>query len=100
ALSHGVLGQETTGPGGFAMATRSVPVILDYASLLAKLSPGAWLLNFTNPAGLVTQALHDAGHARVVGICDSANAARRAVAAHLGLDPVGLRPEVYGLNHL
>lgn len=61
ALRHGVLGQETTGPGGFAMALRSIPAILDYARLLQEVSPGAWMYNFTNPAGLVAQALQDAG---------------------------------------
>ncbi len=100
ALKHGVLGQETTGPGGFAMALRSIPAILDYARLLEELSPGAWLYNFTNPAGLVTQALTQNGFTRVLGICDSANAARGAVAAWLGLDLRGLRAEVFGLNHL
>lgn len=100
ALSHGVLGQETTGPGGFGMALRSVPAILQYAELLAAVSPTAWLFNFTNPAGLVTQALRDAGHTRTVGICDGANLAQHAVAGHLGHPINALRPEVYGLNHL
>lgn len=100
ALRHGILGQETTGAGGFAMAMRSIPAILSYAEILADLSPRAWLFNFTNPAGLVTQALHDAGHDRVIGICDSANAARDAVAAYHQLAPNELRAEVFGLNHL
>ncbi|MQA86419.1 MAG: 6-phospho-beta-glucosidase [Streptosporangiales bacterium] len=100
ALRHGVLGQETTGAGGFAMAMRTVPAVLGYAELAAQVSPQAWLFNFTNPAGLVTQALHDAGHRRTVGICDSANLAQHAVAAHHGVRPDDLRPEVFGLNHL
>lgn len=100
ALRHGVLGQETTGPGGFAMALRSIPVILGYAELLQSISPGAWLLNFTNPAGLVVQALRDRGFTRTVGICDSANLAQHAVADRLGVAPNRLRPEVFGLNHL
>jgi 6-phospho-beta-glucosidase len=100
ALRHGVLGQETTGPGGFAMALRTVPAILEHAEAVATLSPQAWLFNFTNPAGLVTQALRDAGFERTVGICDSANLAQHAVAAWNGVPPGDLRPEVYGLNHL
>jgi 6-phospho-beta-glucosidase len=100
ALRHGVLGQETTGPGGFAMAMRTVPAILEYAELVATLSPRAWLFNFTNPAGLVTQALQDAGFERTVGICDSANLAQHAVAAWHDVAPGDLRPEVFGLNHL
>lgn len=99
ALRHGVLGQETTGAGGFAMAMRTIPVIFDYAELLERVSPGAWLINFTNPAGLVTQALRDRGF-RTIGICDSANGAKNAVAAWLGIDPRRLRAEVFGLNHL
>ena len=100
ALRHGVLGQETTGPGGFAMALRSIPAILDYARLIDELSPGAWMFNFTNPAGLVAQALHDAGFTRAVGICDGANLAQHAVARWLGLPVPDVRTEVYGLNHL
>jgi len=100
ALRHGVLGQETTGPGGFAMALRSIPAILKYAEMLEKASPGAWLFSFTNPAGLVTQALRDAGFARTIGICDGANVGHQAVADWLKVDPRKLRAEVFGLNHL
>lgn len=100
ALAQNVLGQETTGAGGFAMALRSIPVILDYARLLRKISPKAWLFNFTNPAGLVTQALSDAGIDRCVGICDSANGAQNAVAKWLGIDERKVEADVFGLNHL
>ncbi len=100
ALAHGVLGQETTGPAGFGMALRNVPAILGYAKLLNAVSPGAWLFNFTNPAGLVVQALADAGIERVAGICDSANTVHRGVAAWLGVPVNALQPEVFGLNHL
>jgi len=100
ALRHGVLGQETTGPGGFAMALRSIPAVLGYARLMRDRCPDAWLFNFTNPAGLVAQALRDRGFERTVGICDSANLAQHAIAARLGVDSNALRPEVFGLNHL
>lgn len=100
ALRHGVLGQETTGPGGFAMALRSIPAILGYAELLERLNPQAWIFNFTNPASLVVQALRDQGFQRTIGICDSANLAQHAVAGWLGMDPARLRAEVFGLNHL
>lgn len=100
ALRHGILGQETTGPGGFAMALRNIPVILRYAELLGRLSPNAWLYCFTNPAGLVAQALHDRGFVRAIGICDGANGAQQAVASFLGIDARQLRAEVFGLNHL
>jgi 6-phospho-beta-glucosidase len=100
ALKHGVLGQETTGPGGFAMAMRSIPVIEQYARLRDKLCPSAWLFNFTNPAGLVTQALRNQGFQRTVGICDGANEAQHQVATWLKVDHRQLRPQVFGLNHL
>lgn len=100
ALRHGVLGQETTGAGGFAMAMRSIPAILRCAELLEEVSPGVWIINFTNPAGLVTQALCDRGFSRTIGICDSANGAKNAVASWLGVDERRLRAEVFGLNHL
>jgi 6-phospho-beta-glucosidase len=100
ALRHGVLGQETTGACGFAMALRSIPTILAYARRLREISPKAWLFNFTNPAGLVSQALSDAGIERCVGICDSANGAQTAIARRLGIDTQDVEADLFGLNHL
>lgn len=100
ALSMGVLGQETTGPGGFAMAMRSIPAILRYAELAERVAPGAWIFNFTNPAGMMAQALRWRGFSRSVGICDSANQAQAEAARYLGLPAAELRHEVFGLNHL
>jgi len=101
ALRAGVLGQETTGAGGFAMAMRSIPSILRVVEVLDRVgTPGAWIFNFTNPAGLVTQALHDAGFGRVVGICDSANTVLHAVSGFLNVPASRLHHTVYGLNHL
>jgi 6-phospho-beta-glucosidase len=101
AFKHGVLGQETTGAAGFAMAMRSIPAILGYARLVAEVGArGAWIYNFTNPAGLVAQGLHDAGIERIVGICDSANGAQNAVSRFLHVPLDHVRHEVYGLNHL
>jgi 6-phospho-beta-glucosidase len=100
-LKYGVLGQETTGPGGFAMALRTIPVMLEYVALVRRLAPQAWLLNFTNPAGMVTEAItRAAGFERAVGICDNPAAMLRAAAASLGAKPEDLFPEYYGLNHL
>ena len=100
-FENGVLGQETTGAAGFAMALRSAPAILDYARLVEKYArSGAWVFNFTNPAGLVAQVLHDAGIRRIVGICDSANKAQHAVSRFMGIPMKRLQHEVYGLNHL
>ncbi len=100
ALRHGILGQETTGAGGFAMALRSIPAILGYAQLLKQMNPYAWILNFTNPAGMVTQALRDQGFERTIGICDSANSAQKSVANWHGILANEMRAEVFGLNHL
>ena len=100
ALRQGVLGQETTGPGGFAMAMRSIPAILEYARIAQTCAPRAWLFNFTNPAGLVTQALQDMGFERSVGICDGANLAQYDVARWLGIPLEQVQVEVFGLNHL
>ena len=101
AMRHGVLGQETTGAAGFAMAMRSLPAILDYAHMVEDIAaPGAWIYNFTNPAGLVAQGLTYAGIKRVVGICDSANGAQHAVSRYLKIPMRRLRHSVYGLNHL
>ncbi len=100
AFRHGILGQETTGAGGFAMAMRSLPAILDYARLAAETAPRARIYNFTNPAGLVAQGLYDAGFRNVIGICDSANGAQHAASRYLGVPLARVRHEVYGLNHL
>ena len=100
-LKYGVLGQETTGAGGFAMALRTIPVMLDYVRLVRELAPGAWLLNFTNPAGMVTEAItRVAGYERAVGICDNPAGMLRGIAAILDVQPDRLFPEYYGLNHL
>jgi 6-phospho-beta-glucosidase len=103
ALDLGLLGQETTGAGGISYALRSIPPMLQLAEEMRTRCPGAWLLNFTNPAGMVTEALVPVLGPRVIGICDSASglvhrAARAAgVALPEGtLDGVGY----YGLNHL
>jgi 6-phospho-beta-glucosidase len=100
ALQHGVIGQETTGPGGFAMAMRSIPAILKACELIDEIAPRAWVHNFTNPAGLVTQALIDVGFTRIIGICDSANTAQHHVASYLGVAADTVETEVFGLNHL
>ena len=77
-LRRGVLGQETTGPGGFAMALRSIPVLLDFVALMREMCPSAWLVNFANPAGLLTEAVTRlAGWERVVGICDGPSSMER-----------------------
>jgi 6-phospho-beta-glucosidase len=100
ALKNGVIGQETTGVGGFSMAVRTIPVLLDYCELIAKYAPDAWVFNFTNPSGLVTQALHNAGHHRIIGICDAPSSMKYRMAQLLGVTEEELYVEFFGLNHL
>ena len=95
----GVLGQETVGPGGIAFALRTLPIMRRIASAVAARAPDAWFLNFTNPAGLVTEALRDILGDRVIGICDSPISLGRAVAAALGR-PSAIEFDYAGLNHL
>jgi 6-phospho-beta-glucosidase len=96
----GLLGQETTGPGGFAKALRTVPVVLSIAEDTARYgAPGAWLLDFTNPAGLVTQALIDYDH-RAIGLCNIPIGFQREFAKQLGVEPSQVQLEHVGLNHL
>ncbi|MFJ9895914.1 6-phospho-beta-glucosidase [Streptomyces sp. NPDC091280] len=96
----GLLGQETTGPGGFAKALRTVPVVLDIAAeVRRRAEPGAWIVDFTNPVGIVTRALLDAGH-RAVGLCNVAIKFQRQLAARFGTDPDQVRLGHAGLNHL
>ena len=100
ALKNGVIGQETTGVGGFSMAVRTIPVLMDYCNLIEKYAPDAWIFNFTNPSGLVTQALHSAGHHRVIGICDAPSSMKYRMAQYLGVTEEELYVEFFGLNHL
>jgi 6-phospho-beta-glucosidase len=96
----GCLGQETTGAGGFAKALRTVPVVLDIAEDMARYgADGGWLLDFTNPAGLVTQALSDHGH-RAIGLCNIPIGFQRDFAKQLGVEPERVQLEHVGLNHL
>lgn len=100
-LRRGVLGQETTGPGGFAMALRAIPVLLDYATLMREVCPTAWLINFANPAGMLTEAVTRlARWPRVVGICDAPSSMGHVAAALIGAPPEEVFLDYFGLNHL
>jgi 6-phospho-beta-glucosidase len=99
-LEFGCIGQETTGPGGFAKALRTVPVVLDIAEETAlRGARGAWLVDFTNPVGIVMQALLDAGH-RAIGLCNSAMGFQRRFARLLDVAPERVLLDHVGLNHL
>jgi 6-phospho-beta-glucosidase len=97
---HGLIGQETTGVGGFVKALRTVPVVLSIAADMARYAPHATLVNFTNPAGIVTEALARYGGVHAVGLCNNAMTAQRSIAKQLGVDALSVRIEQVGLNHL
>lgn len=100
-LRYGVLGQETTGPGGFAMALRSIPVLLGYIDLMRQHCSQAWLINFANPAGLMAEAALRLGvWPRTVGICDAPESMLRVAAAILQAPPAEVYLDYFGLNHL
>ncbi|MCL6522531.1 MAG: 6-phospho-beta-glucosidase, partial [Firmicutes bacterium] len=100
-LRHGVVGQETTGPGGFALALRTVPVALELAADVRELAPQAWLVNFTNPSGLVTEAIRRHEPAvRSFGLCNVPLSLQRGVARALGVAEERVSLRTIGLNHL
>jgi 6-phospho-beta-glucosidase len=99
-LACGCIGQETTGAGGFAKALRTVPVVLDIAERVReRAADGAWIVDFTNPVGIVTRSLLDAGH-RAVGLCNVAIGFQRKFARLLGIEPEEIVVDHVGLNHL
>jgi 6-phospho-beta-glucosidase len=99
-LGLGVLGQETTGPGGICFALRTIPAMAELAEAIAARAPRAWLINFTNPAGMVTEAVQPILGGRAVGVCDSPSGLCRRVASALGRDRDDLWFDYFGLNHL
>ncbi|MEU6173017.1 6-phospho-beta-glucosidase [Streptantibioticus parmotrematis] len=98
-LECGCVGQETTGAGGLAKALRTVPVVLDIAERVRRAAPHAWIIDFTNPVGIVTRALLKAGH-RAVGLCNVAIGFQRKFAALLDVAPADVHLDHVGLNHL
>ena len=100
-IKHGIIGQETTGPGGFAMALRSIKALKEYCALSKKYSkPEVLIFNFTNPSGLVTQALRNEGYNNVYGICDGPNGFLHELSNLLKIDIDDISVECFGLNHL
>ena len=99
AQRHGIVGQETIGPAGFAMAARTIPHMVGYARAIGRLAPNAWIINFTNPVGMVTEAMRTASD-RVVGICDTPTELFEEVAHALGVPSDRCYFDYFGLNHL
>jgi 6-phospho-beta-glucosidase len=100
AIEHGFAGQETTGPAGAAMALRTIPVTLGHAKVVERVSPRAWFINFTNPAGLITQALARNTNLNVIGICDTPSELFHRIAEAVEAPPEEVVCDYAGLNHL
>ncbi|HST80603.1 MAG TPA: 6-phospho-beta-glucosidase [Kineosporiaceae bacterium] len=100
ALDLDVLGQETTGPGGLAYALRTVPFMVDVAERVRRLAPTGWVLNFTNPAGIITEAMQSILGERVLGICDTPSGLAQRASELLGYNPTTVQFDYIGLNHL
>ncbi|MEW9096044.1 MAG: 6-phospho-beta-glucosidase [Clostridiaceae bacterium] len=99
-LKYDVLGQETTGPGGFAKAMRTIPVILDICKDIEELAPNAWLINFTNPAGLITEVVKKFTHVKVIGLCNVPIGMIKMISNILEVDSNRVKIDFVGLNHL
>lgn len=100
ALDLGLVGQETVGPAGFAMAMRTIPHVVAYAREVAERAPSAWIINFTNPVGIITQAVRTATGARIIGICDTPTEMYEEVCHALDLPSSEAFVDYFGLNHL
>lgn len=99
-LPYGIVGQETTGPGGFAAALRHIPVALELAADMERLCPDAFLINFTNPSGIITESLQRQSTVKSAGLCNIPLAIQKTVAAFLDVAPERLKLTFTGLNHL
>lgn len=100
AMQCGYPGQETTGPGGVAMGQRTIPIAIEQARLVEKIAPQAWIINFTNPAGLITQAVSQHSNAKVIGICDTPTEMLHRIQTALDAPAKDVVCEYVGLNHL
>lgn len=99
-IKHDVIGQETTGPGGMFKALRTIPVILDICKDIEELAPDAWMLNFTNPAGMITEAVTKYSQVKTVGLCNSPINFKKSLAEAYGTSEDQVLPEFVGINHL
>lgn len=99
-LKYGLLGQETTGVGGFAKALRTIPVMLDIAKKVEQLAPNAWIINFTNPAGIVTEAVSRYSNAKIIGLCNVPVTMHHMIATMLNADYNDVQLRFAGLNHM
>jgi 6-phospho-beta-glucosidase len=99
-LKYGLIGQETTGPGGMMKALRTIPVMLDLAGEMAEVCPDAWLINYTNPSGIIAEALGKHSRVQYVGLCSGPKGWSEAILSQMGVDPARANVDWIGLNHL
>ena len=99
-LSFGVVGQETTGPGGFMKALRTIPAMLEIAHAVEEYCPDAWIINYTNPTGIVAEAVNKYSKAKIAGLCAGGLNGRNWTAMGLNVDPKSVRYDLAGLNHM
>lgn len=99
-LKYNIVGQETTGPGGFTKALRTIPVILEMCRDIERICPDAWLINFTNPSGIVTEAIHRHTNVKCIGLCNVPINMENAIMKEAGVDASRLHCRFIGLNHL
>lgn len=99
-LSYGLIGQETTGAGGFMKALRTIPAIFEIAEVVEDYAPDAWIINYANPTGIITEAVNKYKKAKIVGLCAGGMFARDWTASVLGVDPKSVRYDIAGLNHM
>lgn len=99
-MKYGMVGQETTGPGGFTKALRTIPVILDICRDIEEICPDAWLINFTNPSGIITEAVHTYTKVKCIGLCNVPINMTREVCNFLHMEPERVHCRFAGLNHL
>ena len=99
-LRHGLIGQETTGIGGMAKALRTIPVIQDLCKEVMEVAPDAWIINFTNPSGIITQSILNHTHCKCIGLCNVPIEMKMTIAKHLGVKEKEITMDCVGLNHL
>lgn len=99
-MKYGVIGQETTGPGGFSMALRTIPVMVEIAREIEEKNPSAWLINYTNPTGMVAEAVGKTSNIKHAAICDEPMVLQESLASFLNVSPGDLFFDYFGLNHL
>ncbi len=99
-LKYGIIGQETTGPGGMMKALRTIPVMLDLAHEMERVCPQAWLINYTNPSGIIAEALGKHSRVRYIGLCSGPQGWSEAILNAMGVEPARANVDWVGLNHL